>query len=562
MLRTHVGRHHCHAPVVAVAKSGGPALGPASGPPTARKRPSSACRSTCGPWWTPQRRRGHHVLRRTGRRVGGQRRPGPQGPLLPGLLRHPGRRLRHRTAAPAHQPPARASTRSTTSALVGVGNLGQALGNYRGFSERGFHVVAAFDSDPAKVGRRLGAAGSTPCPNWPVVVREKGITMALIATPASVAQDIADRLVEAGVTSVLNFAPAVLNVAPHVLRPQGRPRRGAADPGLLRAFRAVAGRPRPGRRQRHLRPTAMPIDAPVYPVALLLTRPPLPGGGGRARGRPQGERAAGRRGRGPRGGHRSPASEMDRLARAGQRWRSAPTGRVRSAGYWLVVAATGDAAGQPGRLRRRRGGPGVGQFGRRPRPVLVHPPGRGPPGPVTRGHFHLGLQPRPGLLAEGPCRRAQMGPELAELAELLAEAAGQAEGAGPQHRRRRLAARASDWAMLDLIRSKDAEPKQRSASRRVYRRSRDKPPDRAPGGAGAADRRPCRPAQGPGRPGRRARTWTRWWSCRPACGPRSTPWSTASTGPWPTSGSSWPPGAATRPKSSRAASTPTSTKRP
>jgi redox-sensing transcriptional repressor len=102
-------------------------------------------------------------------------------------------------------------------AVIGAGNLGQALGNYRGFSERGFNVVAAFDSDPAKFGSRLGSnAVVYPLSDLARVVQEKKITMALITTPAPVAQDIADRLVAAGVNSVLNFAPAVLNVAPHV----------------------------------------------------------------------------------------------------------------------------------------------------------------------------------------------------------------------------------------------------------------------------------------------------------------------------------------------------------
>jgi redox-sensing transcriptional repressor len=101
-------------------------------------------------------------------------------------------------------------------ALVGVGNLGQALGHYRGFAERGFHVVAAFDSDPGKVGQRLGDATVYPLSDLARVVAEKHVTMALIATPASVAQDITDRLVEAGVTSVLNFAPTVLSVGPNV----------------------------------------------------------------------------------------------------------------------------------------------------------------------------------------------------------------------------------------------------------------------------------------------------------------------------------------------------------
>lgn len=101
-------------------------------------------------------------------------------------------------------------------ALVGVGNLGQALGHYRGFAERGFHVVAAFDADPDKVGTRVGSAEVYAMSVLGRVVREHDITMALIATPGAVAQDVTDRLVEAGVTCLLNFAPAVLNVGPEV----------------------------------------------------------------------------------------------------------------------------------------------------------------------------------------------------------------------------------------------------------------------------------------------------------------------------------------------------------
>ncbi len=101
-------------------------------------------------------------------------------------------------------------------ALVGAGNLGQALGHYRGFAQRGFHVVAAFDTDPSKVGGRLGNAEVHPLSDLTGIVRQERITMALIATPATVAQDVLDRLVEAGITSVLNFAPTVLNVPAHV----------------------------------------------------------------------------------------------------------------------------------------------------------------------------------------------------------------------------------------------------------------------------------------------------------------------------------------------------------
>ena len=115
--------------------------------------------------------------------------------------------------------------------------------------------------------------------------------------------------------------------------------------------------------------------------------------------------------------------------------------------------------------------------------------------------------------------------------------------------------------MLDLIRQ-DAEPKQRSASRRVCCRSRDKPPHRAAGGPRASDRGSDRPAQGARRPVVAALTSTRSCFCRLACAPRSTPSSTVSTGPWRTSGSSSPPGAASRRRISRETCTPTSTTPP
>jgi redox-sensing transcriptional repressor len=107
-------------------------------------------------------------------------------------------------------------TREYNVALMGAGNLGHALANYRGFAERGFHIVAAFDSDPAKVGKRVAATPVYSLSELSRVVEEQKITMALIATPAAAAQETADRLIEAGVTSLLNFAPALLSVPAHV----------------------------------------------------------------------------------------------------------------------------------------------------------------------------------------------------------------------------------------------------------------------------------------------------------------------------------------------------------
>jgi len=96
--------------------------------------------------------------------------------------------------------------------IVGIGNLGQALAGYGGFGERGFPVGALVDADRSKVGTRLGSHVVMHIDDLPEVVAERAIAIGVIATPASAAQDVADRLVAAGVTSILNFAPAILSV--------------------------------------------------------------------------------------------------------------------------------------------------------------------------------------------------------------------------------------------------------------------------------------------------------------------------------------------------------------
>ena len=95
--------------------------------------------------------------------------------------------------------------------IVGVGHLGHALANYGGFGERGFPVAALVDADRSKVGERVGDLTIRHVDDLPDVVAEHGIAIGIIATPAAVAQEVADQLVEAGVTSVLNFAPAVIS---------------------------------------------------------------------------------------------------------------------------------------------------------------------------------------------------------------------------------------------------------------------------------------------------------------------------------------------------------------
>jgi redox-sensing transcriptional repressor len=97
-------------------------------------------------------------------------------------------------------------------AIVGIGNLGRALANYRGFGARGFRVVALIDADPALVGRRVGEHAIEPVDAIDDIVADRGIAIAILATPAAAAQEVADRLVAAGVRSILNFAPSVLQV--------------------------------------------------------------------------------------------------------------------------------------------------------------------------------------------------------------------------------------------------------------------------------------------------------------------------------------------------------------
>jgi redox-sensing transcriptional repressor len=99
-----------------------------------------------------------------------------------------------------------------TVALVGAGNLGRALLGYRGFQQRGFHFVAAFDIDPAKVGSLIEGVPVQHLDRLPQVTGENRIRLGMIAVPAVAAQAVADRLLAAGVEGILNFAPVTLNL--------------------------------------------------------------------------------------------------------------------------------------------------------------------------------------------------------------------------------------------------------------------------------------------------------------------------------------------------------------
>jgi redox-sensing transcriptional repressor len=96
--------------------------------------------------------------------------------------------------------------------IVGAGNLGQALAGYGGFTDRGFPVGGIVDIDPAKVDTVVGGIRVRALAELAQIVAAKSISIGVIATPPGAAQDAADRLVKAGVTSILNFAPVVLSV--------------------------------------------------------------------------------------------------------------------------------------------------------------------------------------------------------------------------------------------------------------------------------------------------------------------------------------------------------------
>ncbi len=107
-------------------------------------------------------------------------------------------------------------TRDWPVAILGLGNLGRALANYRGFGARGFRIVALVDADPAKVGEQVGDLTIEPVEALRGIVADRGVAIGVIATPAASAQAVADRLVAAGVSAILNFAPTVVVVPPEV----------------------------------------------------------------------------------------------------------------------------------------------------------------------------------------------------------------------------------------------------------------------------------------------------------------------------------------------------------
>ncbi|RME87362.1 MAG: redox-sensing transcriptional repressor Rex [Anaerolineae bacterium] len=96
--------------------------------------------------------------------------------------------------------------------VVGAGDIGHAVARYQGFTDRGFRIVAIFDNDPEKIGKKAGNFVIQDVAHMGEYIRREGIKIAMIAVPASAAQEVANELVEAGVKAILNYAPINISV--------------------------------------------------------------------------------------------------------------------------------------------------------------------------------------------------------------------------------------------------------------------------------------------------------------------------------------------------------------
>ena len=94
--------------------------------------------------------------------------------------------------------------------IVGVGNLGRALANYGGFATKGFSIVGLFDAAERKIGTEVAGLTVEPLEELDDAVRDREATIGVITTPAEAAQEVADALMDAGIRSILNFAPTVI----------------------------------------------------------------------------------------------------------------------------------------------------------------------------------------------------------------------------------------------------------------------------------------------------------------------------------------------------------------
>lgn len=107
--------------------------------------------------------------------------------------------------------------RSWNVILVGVGNLGRALTGYRGFGQQGFRLLAAFDSDPRKIGTRIGDLEILSLQRLEAFIAKGPVDLAILAVPAEAAHEVAFRLGACGVSGILNFAPVAVQTSQHMM---------------------------------------------------------------------------------------------------------------------------------------------------------------------------------------------------------------------------------------------------------------------------------------------------------------------------------------------------------
>jgi redox-sensing transcriptional repressor len=103
-------------------------------------------------------------------------------------------------------------TRRYRVVVIGAGKIGSALVQYRGFADRGFDLVAIYDNDPAKIGRKWNHLGVRDVARLEKDLKQEPADLAAIVTSADAAQEVADRLVRCGISAILNFAPVQLQV--------------------------------------------------------------------------------------------------------------------------------------------------------------------------------------------------------------------------------------------------------------------------------------------------------------------------------------------------------------
>ena len=102
-------------------------------------------------------------------------------------------------------------------AMIGAGKIGSALVQYRGFTQRGFDIVAIFDNDPAKIGTQWNGLTVLPIDRLEQELKAQQVDMAVLVTPGDAAQSVAERVVSQGVKAILNFAPVQLSVPDDVV---------------------------------------------------------------------------------------------------------------------------------------------------------------------------------------------------------------------------------------------------------------------------------------------------------------------------------------------------------